>query len=83
MLALMATTAVAEAEPDDDAWRDRALATMQALTTYETPDGNYIVGVPDDEVNQAFGVHSDLVLEPLQPASLLHLGFLFGGGSGR
>jgi hypothetical protein len=52
VLALMATTAVAEAEPDDDAWKDRALATMQSLATYESPDGNYIVGVPDDEIGR-------------------------------
>lgn len=53
VLGLMAATAVAEADPEDDAWLDRAANDMDALETWETPDGQYLVGVPDNEIGRA------------------------------
>jgi len=53
VLGLMAATAVAEADPEDDSWLDRAANDMEVLETWETPDGQYLVGVPDNEVGRA------------------------------
>ena len=66
VLVLMATTAVAEAEPDDDEWKDRATQTMESLATYESPDGNYLVGVPDDEFGrQALAILDAMARHPI------------------
>jgi hypothetical protein len=51
--ATMAATAVAELDPEDDASRAVALDRMAALAVYETPDGAYVVGVPDNELGRA------------------------------
>ncbi len=50
VLATAAATAVAELEPDDDEQRQQVLDDLGALQTWETPDGFYIVGVPDNEL---------------------------------
>ncbi len=52
ILANSAATAVAELDPDDDELRARVLEDMAALLTWETPDGNYVVGVPDNELGR-------------------------------
>src|SRR5690606_28722188 len=50
LLANAAATAIAELDPDDEELRERVLDDMSALLTWETPDGNYVVGVPDNEL---------------------------------
>lgn len=50
---LIHATAVAELDPEDDQSRQVALDHMSALNTYETPDGFYVVGVPDDELGRS------------------------------
>lgn len=52
LLANSAATAIAELEPGDDERREAVLDDMSALLTWETPDGNYIVGVPDNELGR-------------------------------
>jgi hypothetical protein len=49
---LMHATAVAELDVEDDQSRQVALEHMAALNTYETPDGFYVIGVPDDELGR-------------------------------
>lgn len=51
-VALAAGTVVVDLSPDDDQARDEAMATLGALRTWETPDGFFIVGVPDDELGR-------------------------------
>lgn len=69
ILANAAATAVAELdEPDDDEQRQQVLEDMAALRTWETPDGHYIVGVPDNELgHQALrvlmAVYDDSIVE--------------------
>lgn len=51
VLANAAATAVAELEdPDDDEYRARVFEEMAALHTWESPDGFFIIGVPDTEL---------------------------------
>ncbi|NVB43472.1 hypothetical protein G6O69_36975, partial [Pseudenhygromyxa sp. WMMC2535] len=53
VLANAAATAIAELdEPDDDEARQRVLEDMAALRTWETPDGFFVVGVPDNELGR-------------------------------
>src|SRR5690606_5597886 len=52
LLANAAATAIAELDPDDEELRERVLDDMSALLTWETPDGNYVVGVPDNELGR-------------------------------
>lgn len=52
LLANTAATAIAELEPDDDELREQILQDMDALVTWETPDGCFIVGVPDNELGR-------------------------------
>lgn len=52
-LLLVGATAVAELDPEDDQSRQLALEGMAALQTWETPDGFYILGVPDHELGRA------------------------------
>lgn len=53
VLANSAATAIAELdEPDDDELRQRVLEDMAALQTWETPDGFFVVGVPDNELGR-------------------------------
>ena len=49
ILACSGLTAVAELdEPDDDEHRQRVIEDMKALRTWDTPDGHFVVGVPDN-----------------------------------
>ena len=51
ILANSAMTAVAELdEPDNDELRQQILEDLAALRTWETPDGHFIVGVPDNGI---------------------------------
>lgn len=52
LLANSAATAIAELEPGDDEQREAVLDDMSALLTWETPDGHFIVGVPDNELGR-------------------------------
>ena len=52
ILANSAATAVAELEPGDDEQRSRVLEDMAALQTWDTPDGFFVVGVPDSELGR-------------------------------
>lgn len=52
LLANSAATAIADLEPGDDEQREAVLDDMSALVTWETPDGNFIVGVPDNELGR-------------------------------
>ncbi|PRQ05542.1 hypothetical protein ENSA5_02090 [Enhygromyxa salina] len=69
ILATAAATAVAELdEPDNDERRQQVLEDMSALHTWETPDGHYIVGVPDNELGRMalrvlFAVYDDNLVE--------------------
>ncbi|MCY0986021.1 DUF6178 family protein [Nannocystis sp. ILAH1] len=49
-MALLPGTAVYELDPDDVELREQALAAVDALFPYETPDGGFIVAVPDNEL---------------------------------
>jgi hypothetical protein len=53
ILATSAATAVADLEPDDDEQRMQVLEDMASLQIWETPDGQHIVGVPNDEFGNA------------------------------
>lgn len=48
-LVLAAGTVVFDLAPDDDDARDQAVRGLGELRGWETPDGFFIVGVPDDE----------------------------------
>jgi len=48
-LALFAGTQVAVLDPEDDQARDQAFHELGELRVWETPDGAFVVGVPDDE----------------------------------
>lgn len=52
-LALFAETRVITLDLDDDAARERALDELAELRTWETPDGFFVIGVPDDELGRA------------------------------
>lgn len=52
-MALLPGTAVYELDPDDVEQRELALAAVDALFSYETPDGGFIVAVPDNELGHA------------------------------
>jgi hypothetical protein len=52
-LALAPATAVAEVDPEDDQSRTVIRDTMGALYTWDTPDGDFVIGVPDDEFGRA------------------------------
>ncbi|MDC0671841.1 DUF6178 family protein [Nannocystis radixulma] len=49
-MALLPGTAVYELDPDDVEQREQALAAVDALFSYETPDGGFIVAVPDNDL---------------------------------
>lgn len=51
--ALLPGTAVFELDPEDVDTRDQALAAVDELFSYETPDGSFIVAVPDTELGHA------------------------------
>ena len=53
VLALAPLTAVGEIDVEDDASSGMLQDHMAALHTWESPDGFYIVGVPDDEFGRA------------------------------
>lgn len=52
-MALLPGTSVYLLDPDDTEQRDEALAAVDALFSYETPDGNFIVAVPDNPLGHA------------------------------
>lgn len=52
-LALFADTNIITLDLEDDASRDEALDQLAHLRTWETPDGFFIVGTPDDEAGRA------------------------------
>jgi len=47
--ALLPGTSVFHLDPEDDEQREQAKDAVEALYTYETPDGNFLVAVPDTE----------------------------------
>jgi len=49
-MALLPGTAVYELDPDDVEQREQALAAVDELFSYETPDGGFIVAVPDNDL---------------------------------
>lgn len=49
-LALHAGTRIAVLDDDDDEGREQAHAAMAELRTWQTPDGFFLIGVPDDEL---------------------------------
>ena len=51
-MALLPGTAVFELDPDDVEQREEALAAVDELFTYETPDGGFVVAVPDTDVGR-------------------------------
>lgn len=69
ILANAAATAIADIdEPDNDEFRQQVLEDMSALRTWETPDGHYVVGVPDNELGNMtlrvlFAVYDDSLTE--------------------
>lgn len=51
-VALAAGTVVADIVPDQDDSRDDILSQMGGLRTWDSPDGFFVVGVPDDELGR-------------------------------
>jgi hypothetical protein len=51
-LTLTPGTQVLVLDPNDDGSRDEAQDQLGHLRTYETPDGFFVVGVPDDDLGQ-------------------------------
>jgi hypothetical protein len=51
-LALTPGTEVIDLDPNDDGALDEAQEQLGHLRTYETPDGFFLVGVPDDDLGQ-------------------------------
>lgn len=52
-MALLPGTAVYELDPDDMEQREQALAAVDTLFSYETPDGGFVVAVPDNSLGHA------------------------------
>jgi len=44
---------VVDLEPEDDAARENALDQMSELRAWDSPDGFFVVGVPDDDLGRA------------------------------
>ena len=51
-LALIPGTAVIDLDPDDDGARDAAHTQLGHLRAWDTPDGFFVIGVPDDELGR-------------------------------
>jgi len=51
-LATTPGTVVLELDVEEDDSLENALAELEGLHSYETPDGSFVVGVPDDEVGR-------------------------------
>jgi hypothetical protein len=51
-LAVTPGTVVVELDAEEDDSLDLALASLEGLHRYETPDGSFVLGVPDDEVGR-------------------------------
>lgn len=51
-VSLAAGTVVADVDPEQDDAIDRIAAQLGSMRTYETPDGFFVLGVPDDELGQ-------------------------------
>jgi len=50
--ALLPGTSIFQLDPEDDEQRDQAALAVESLLTYESPDGYFIVAVPDTEVGR-------------------------------
>jgi hypothetical protein len=50
--ALLPGTSVFHLDPDDDEQREQAASAVESLLSYPTPDGYFIVAVPDTEVGR-------------------------------
>ncbi|HGG57457.1 MAG TPA: hypothetical protein ENK31_06645, partial [Nannocystis exedens] len=51
--AILPGTTIFELDPEDDNARDKARLAVRDLYTYDTPDGFFLVAVPDDPVGRA------------------------------
>ncbi len=51
-LAMLPGTEVIDLDPEDDQSRDMAHDQLSHLRTWDTPDGFFVVGVPDDDFGQ-------------------------------
>ncbi|MCA9663338.1 MAG: hypothetical protein KC486_33720 [Myxococcales bacterium] len=51
--ALLPGSSVYELDPEDDEARDRARGAVDGLYTYDTPDGGFLLAVPDDPIGRA------------------------------
>ncbi|MCA9710087.1 MAG: hypothetical protein KDK70_29885 [Myxococcales bacterium] len=51
-VALAAGTVVVDIDPEQDDALDHVAAQLRSLRTYETPDGFFVVGVPDDALGR-------------------------------
>lgn len=52
-MALLTGTSVFELDPEDEEQREQALAAVASLRTVQTPDGGFIVAVPDTDLGRA------------------------------
>lgn len=50
--ALLPGTSIFQLDPEDDEQRDQAALAVDSLLTYESPDGYFILAVPDTEVGR-------------------------------
>ena len=50
--ALLPGTSIFQLDPEDDEQRDQAALAVESLLTYESPDGYFILAVPDTEVGR-------------------------------
>lgn len=51
--AILPGTTIFELDPEDDEARDKVRRAVEHLFTYDTPDGFFVVAVPDDPVGRA------------------------------
>jgi len=51
--AILPGTTIFELDPEDDEARDKVRRAVEHLYTYDTPDGFFVVAVPDDPVGRA------------------------------
>ena len=62
-LALLPGTEVIDLDPEDDQSRDMAHEQLSHLRTWDTPDGFFVVGVPDDDFGQQAVATLELVYQ--------------------
>jgi hypothetical protein len=71
-MALLPGTSVFHLDPEDDEQRDQAVRAVEELFTYETPDGFFVVAVPDTEVgHRAVNIIDRLYADDLELARSL------------